>query len=80
MKVTLYSKSDCQGCRLTEMKFQQYGIVYRKVRVDQDEQALDHVFDLGYSSVPVVEVDFGDGAELHWCGYKPDHVRKLSEV
>lgn len=80
MKVTLYSKAECQGCRLTETKLKENGIVYRKVRVDQDPEALAYVQDLGYSSAPVVAVDFGDGAELHWSGYRPDHVKRLTEI
>lgn len=79
MKVTLYSMPRCQGCRLTKMKLDECDIPYREVRIDQDPEAFAYVQALGYAAAPVVEVDFGEGAELHWSGYRPDHVTRLVE-
>ena len=52
--VTVYSKTDCFQCKLTERKLTQEGIAFEKVNIEEDARALEHVKSLGYMQVPVV--------------------------
>lgn len=56
------------------MKFDALGIPYEEL------PALDHadyLQSLGYSAVPVIEVDLGDGATAHWANYRPTFIEQL---
>lgn len=57
------------------MKFDQLGIPFEEVPLD--ESNLDYVRSLGYTTAPVVEVDFGDGATMSWSGYSPSKIEQL---
>lgn len=74
MRVTLYVKEQCQPCRLTGMRFDKLGIPYRETPIVEH---LDHIKSLGYVSAPVVEVDLGDGATVHWSGFRPSMIDQL---
>ena len=80
MNVTVYTQPSCQPCRLTGMKLKQLGIDYAPVRLDDNDEALNRVRSLGYSSAPVVVVEFGDGASWSWQGYRPSEIEKLEKV
>lgn len=80
MNITVYTQDQCQPCRLTGMKLQQRNIDYTSVRVDLNEDALDRVRALGYTSAPVVVVELGDGATWSWSGYRPSEIEKLEKV
>ena len=71
--VTLYSKPQCQGCRLTAMRLDRNGTAYNKVDITTDDAAYARVKALGYSQMPVVEVSSGN----HWSGYSPDRIDAL---
>lgn len=73
--VTVYSKSDCFQCKLTERKLTQEGIAFEKVNVEEDAQALEHVRSLGYMQVPVVFVS----DDRHWAGFVPDKINALAQ-
>lgn len=80
MKVTVYSKADCQGCRLTGMKLDQKHIAYEYVHIDLDPAAKAKADSYGYLQAPVVVVDLGDGAEVSWSGYSPSKIEKLKKL
>lgn len=64
--VTLYTKPDCQPCRMTKRKLA--GTDYTEVDVTEDPTALEYVKDtLGYTGAPVVYVSTPDG-DVHWYG------------
>jgi glutaredoxin-like protein NrdH len=66
--VVLYTKPNCQPCRITKLKLKQAGIYYTEVDVTQDETALAYVKDtLGYTGAPVVYVSTIEG-DVHWYG------------
>ena len=71
--VTVYSKTDCFQCKLTERKLTQEGIAFKKVNIEEDAQALEHVKSLGYMQVPVVFV-----SDRHWSGFVPDKINDLA--
>jgi glutaredoxin-like protein NrdH len=72
MTVEVYSKPECQPCRLTKKVLDDEGIAY------EDRDALEYreyLEGLGHLSAPVVVV--GDD---HWAGFKPDRLRGLRMV
>lgn len=82
MQVTLFSlpSSVCVGCRFTKKKLRELDIEFDTVRLEQEPGAVDYIKSLGYSSAPVVEVDFGDGASLHWSGYSPSKIEAIDHA
>lgn len=65
--VVVYSKPDCQPCRMTKRKLDAAHIYYTEVDVTQDETALAFVKALGYTGAPVVYVSTPE-ADIHWYG------------
>lgn len=80
MNVTVYSKADCQPCKLTCAKLDQKHIPYEKLRVDLDPEAKAKAESYGYLAAPVVVVDLGDGAEWTWAGLRPDEINRLVDL
>lgn len=75
MEVRVFTKSDCQPCRLTKIGFDKLGISYEEVPLN--DEALAYVQSLGYTAAPVVEVDLGDGASTSWSGFRPSMIEQL---
>jgi len=75
--VTVYSKNDCQPCKLTAKKLSQFGIDFDEVKLDGNPEAKATVELLGFASAPVVVVDLGDGAMWTWAGYRPSDLDRL---
>lgn len=71
--ITLYSKKNCQGCRLTRMKLDKLGVEYTYRDVTEDETAFAEVQALGYQALPVVVA-----GDQHWSGYSPDRLNALT--
>lgn len=67
MTVKVYGKPGCVQCSATERRLDKNKIKYTKIDVTRDLPALQHIMELGYQQVPVVE--HGDD---HWGGYRPD--------
>lgn len=65
--VVVYSKPDCQPCRMTKRKLDAASIYYTEVDVTKDETALAFVKALGYTGAPVVYVSAIEG-DVHWYG------------
>jgi glutaredoxin-like protein NrdH len=66
--VTLYTKPNCQPCRMTKRKLAAAEIDYTEVDVTEDPAALVYVKDtLGYTGAPVVYVSTPNG-DTHWYG------------
>ena len=71
LRITLYSKPGCFGCRKTAEKFTAAGIPFQEVDLTTTPAALEYVTeDLGYSQAPVVVVD----EHFHWSGLRPDKI------
>lgn len=71
--VTVFSKANCQPCRLTKMALDRGGVEYVERRVDEDPEALATIKELGYLQVPVVLTQAGE----HWSGLNPDKIGQL---
>ncbi|PAY43068.1 glutaredoxin domain-containing protein, partial [Ligilactobacillus salivarius] len=52
--VTVYSKNNCQQCKITKRKLHSMGIDYHEYNVDEDPKALDYLLERGLRSLPVV--------------------------
>lgn len=72
--VVVYSKNQCQPCRLTKMALERRGVEFIEKRVDEDPKALAEIKELGYLQVPVVVT--ADGS--HWSGLNPERINALS--
>ena len=75
MIVKVFTQRDCQPCRLTKRKLAKVGLPYEEIPLDASN--LKYVQDLGYQTAPVVEVDCGDGATVHWSGFRPGMIDAL---
>ncbi len=70
--VNLYSKKNCQQCKMTARKLDSLGVPYNKIDVELDAKALSHVKDLGYQGLPVVEFN-----NVHFQGFHPQKLNEL---
>lgn len=73
MTVTVYTKDNCQPCRLTKMALNRKGISITEKAVDKDPSALEEIKALGFLQVPVVVTPDGDA----WSGLRPDKIAAL---
>lgn len=74
MSVIVYSKENCVQCNFTKKYLDDKGVKYESVDVMQDEAALNHVRELGFQSLPVIEAE---GMEA-FNGFRPDLLTKLA--
>lgn len=74
MKVTVYTKANCQPCRATKWALDRRGVQYVEVGLDDNAEALERVMALGHQAAPVVVVD----EQTHWSGYRPDRIAELA--
>ncbi len=73
LRITLYAKPGCFGCRKTAEKFTAAGIPFQEVDLTTTPAALEYVTeDLGYSQAPVIVVD----EHFHWSGLRPEMIDK----
>lgn len=73
MKVTVFTKPNCEPCKATKKWLEQKGVPFVAKDVTQDEEALAEMKRLGYQGVPVVIVD----ANTNWYGFRPDMLAGL---
>lgn len=73
MKVTVYSKPNCVACDATKRYLTDKGIEFDVVDVMADEQASQHVKDLGAQGMPVITA----GGHEPIFGFRPDQLTKL---
>lgn len=64
-------------CRFTKVKLDRLGIRFEEVPVVGE--VAEYVRGLGFSMVPVVEVECGDGAQAHWAGFRPTLIDQLDK-
>lgn len=71
--ITVYSKPSCVQCTSTYRALDRHGIQYDVIDVTEDENALNYVKSLGYSTAPVVTTP-----DQHWGGFRPDKIAALT--
>ena len=69
---TIYTKPACVQCDMTKRYMDKNNIEYTTIDITQDQDALDMILGMGFSSAPGVVSDKGS-----WAGFQPD---KLSEL
>jgi glutaredoxin-like protein NrdH len=76
-KVTVYSKPNCQQCKMTYLALDRAGVEYSVVDITEKPEALRYITeDLGYSQAPVVVDEHTN--ENHWSGFRPDKITALT--
>lgn len=73
MSITLYTKANCQPCRLTKRLLDDNEIEYEAVSVDDDPDTIERLIAMGHRQMPVVVVN----DEVHWSGFRPDKIKAL---
>lgn len=73
-KVTVYSKPDCIQCNFTKKWLKERNVPYTELNVEEDEEALSKVREMGYQAVPVIVTE-----TENWYGFQPDKLAKLVE-
>ena len=73
MGITVYTKPSCVQCTATYRALDKAGLTYTVIDLTTDDQALQHVKDLGHQSAPVVEAH-----GFSWSGFQPDQIKDLS--
>lgn len=71
--VTVYSKPDCQGCKMTKKFLDANAVTYQELDVTLDIEARKHVESLGITMLPVVDT----GEDRWWHGFRPDSLKGL---
>lgn len=72
--VTLYTKTDCNPCKLIKAKFSREGVPFEERNVETDPEAMKAVQEMGYLGVPVVVLPDGE----HFQGIQPDKLAKVA--
>jgi len=60
MKLEVFSKAQCPKCNALKTFLSAQGLEYVELRVDEDDDALQRVRDMGLQSLPVLVVDGDD--------------------
>lgn len=74
MQFTVYSKPDCQPCKLTKLHLDERGLDYEEL------DARDHVdflTELGFRASPVVLAVGDDGETQSWSGFCPELIDEV---
>lgn len=69
MTIKLYSKPNCQPCRLTKMALDKAGLEYVEIDI---EDHIDMLKARGHMQAPVVIA-----GSLEWSGFRPDMIKEL---
>ena len=72
--VTVYADAEHDDVADTMAVLENLGISYTLVDLTQDENALQHVEELGFTQTPVVEV-----GTTSWAGFRPDLIHALTK-
>ncbi|WP_448667495.1 glutaredoxin-like protein NrdH [Aerococcus viridans] len=72
-KVTVYSKADCMQCNFTKKWLKERNIPYKELNVEEDDNALSKIKEMGYQAVPVIVTE-----DDSWYGFQPDKLAELA--
>lgn len=73
-KVTVYSKTGCMQCIFTKKWLKERNVPYTELNVEEDNESLSVVKEMGYQAVPVIVTE-----TENWYGFQPDKLAKLVE-
>lgn len=66
--IEIYTKNNCQPCKMTKNWFRNNGINFKETNVDEDLDALAYLIENNLRTLPVVF----DGSELVSMGFTPN--------
>ncbi len=69
-RVLVYTKENCQPCRMTKMLFDANGVEYDEVDITNDPKRQADLYAAGHREMPVVITSF----EV-WTGFRPQQIR-----
>lgn len=72
--VTVYSKPNCMQCNFTKKFLDDNAVEYTVIDVYENEEALQRVKEMGFQSLPVVEIE----GEEPFFGFRPDRLEALA--
>lgn len=76
--VVVYTKNNCQRCRMTKRRLTAKGVDFDEVNVEGEPYAADRLRDMGFREMPVVdEIGAGDKSAM-WSGYRVDRIDALA--
>lgn len=71
--VTVYSKQNCMQCNFTKRFLNEHNIPFQTKDVEEDQEALQEVKELGFSSLPVILAK----GQKAFHGFHPDKLKQL---
>ena len=75
--VVVYTKNNCQRCRLTKRSLTAKGVDFAEVNVEDEPSAAGRLRAMGFRETPVVdETGAGDQSAL-WSGHRGDKIARL---
>ena len=72
-QVTVYTDAARDDVADTMAVLENVGITYTLIDLTQDENALQHVEELGFTQTPIVEA-----GTTSWAGFRPDLIHALA--
>jgi glutaredoxin-like protein NrdH len=78
LKITIYTRPDCQPCKAAKRKMGRAGLVYTEEAATGEHRAA--VLALGYMAAPVTVVTYDNGEVSHWYGFRPDLIDSLTDI
>ncbi len=73
--VTVYTKSNCVQCDQTKKKFNQLGIEYSEVNLEENPEKVQEFMDQGLMSAPIVVA----GLQT-WAGFRLDRIAAMEHT
>lgn len=73
--VTLYTKDNCQPCKITKRELNRLGIDYTEISMEANPEVIAMLVEKGFQSAPVVMTEEGDS----WAGLQPTKIRALAQ-
>lgn len=70
---TVYTKPNCVQCDMTKRYMDKNGIDYDTVDITENQDALDMILGMGFSSAPVVI-----SGDISFAGFQPDKINLLA--
>lgn len=68
--ITLYTRPACGQCQATKRALTSMGADFEIIDISQNEEARQHLIELGYESAPVVQTDTD-----MWSGFRLDRIK-----
>jgi glutaredoxin-like protein NrdH len=73
-EITLYTRTECVQCRMTEKFLDAQGIAYKNINIDVEPEYVEQLKAAGHRQTPVVEIAGGQT----FTGFRPDILKTLT--